>query len=140
MANDAPAVPQTSTLITSPATVVWSDGSKFDGYVWIGVELPATPVGFTSPYLWSTQRLQKLPKYIKVPVINGVIDNGTSLFYTTNLNPPACLYVAYWYSQFGVLIAPSLGTATPFTVTTDQTTLTVPTLTVPSGPTPVQPS
>lgn len=132
-------VPQTAQLLTSPSTVVWSDGKKFDGYVWIGVTLPTTPAGFDAPYLWASQRRQDLPPKCKVPIVNGVIDSTTQLFYNANMNPPGTQYVAYYFSQDDVLIAPASGTATPFSVTASPHTLTVPTLTIPStfvAPTP----
>lgn len=125
-------IPQTAQLLTSPSTVVWSNGKKFDGYAWIGTTLPTTPEGFTAPYLWASQRRQDLPPTCKVLIVNGVIDSSTQLFYNANLNPPGTQYVAYYFSQDNVLIAPATGDAVPFTVTANPTTLTVPTLTAPS--------
>ena len=118
---------------------MWSNGSRFDGYVWIGITLPATPAGIDAPYLWASQRRQNLPRLIKVPIVNGQIDQTTQLFYNSTMNPPGTTYVAYYYSQDDVLIAPSSGTATPFSVSASPTTLTVPTLTVPSVFTPPTP-
>ncbi len=130
--------PQSSQLITSPQYVRWDDDTLFDGYVWLGVRLPDCSC-HAFPYLWAAYRLQRLPQFIRVPVVNGQIDQSTQCFFTSNLNPPGCAYVAYWFSQDNVLIAPAANTATPFTVTTATTTLTVPTLPVPDPGVPPAP-
>lgn len=121
--------PRSATLVTSPATVLWSDGSLFNGYVWLGLKLP---LANTRPTLWNANRQQVLPTYIKVPIVGGIIDNATQIFYTSDMNPPGTTYVAYWFGSDDVLVAPASGTATPFSVTSTPVTLTAPTLTVPT--------
>lgn len=132
-------VPQASQLTTSPTTVVWSDGSLFDGYLWVGVVLPtpgpgqsASAVPYTTPFLWAASRAQALPQYVKVPIVNGLIDQTTQLFFNANMDPPGTSYVAYWFDRNNAMIAPANGAATPFTVTSLTTTITVPTLTLPN--------
>lgn len=130
--------PQASQLATNPTYVKWDDGTLFDGYVWLGLRLPDCSC-HEFPYLWAAYRLQRLPQFIRVPVVNGQIDQSTQCFYTNQINPPGMEYVAYWFSQDNVLVAPAANTATPFTVLTATTTLVVPTLAVPSpgtSPTP----
>lgn len=132
-------IPQVSQLSTSPNPVVWQDGSLFDGYLWLGLVLPnpgpgmsASAVPYTSPYLWAANRAQKLPQYIKVPIINGSIDQGTQIFFNANIDPPGTTYVAYWFDRNGAMIAPANGSAVPFSVTQTSTTLMVPTLPLPN--------
>lgn len=126
-----PTNPPASQLVTNPATVVWSDGTPFDGFLFLGLELP-TNTSYAKFGLWGTLRAQDLPQYIKVPIIAGAIDQATQIYYNQYMTPPGSQYFAYWFTREGVLIAPASGTATGISVTIATTTLTVPTLTVPT--------
>lgn len=136
MANVSVPSPQVAGLATSPAQVLWSNGEPFDGYVWLGLVLP---VGYTATFLWATQRPLQLPQFIKVPIIGGIIDPTTQIYYNANLNPANTSYVAYFFDRIDNLIAPASGTAVPFTVTANPTTLVVPALTIPAAGTPPVP-
>lgn len=125
-------IPRASQFLTDPVGVRWADGTLFDGYVWLGIVLPNNPA-FKFPWLYGSWRYQQLPRFIKVPIINGAIDSTTQAFYNSDLNPPGTKYVAYWFSSDGTLITPATGSAVPFIISTPFTTLTVPTLTLPSG-------
>lgn len=122
------ASPSVATFVSSPGTIAWSDGTLFDGYVWLGLQLPTGD----APYLFNSTRPQQLPPYTRIPIIGGQLDNNTGVFYNSNLQPPGTRYVAYYFDSNNVLIAPASGTATPFAVSATPVTLTVPTLTVPA--------
>lgn len=121
-----PSLPRVSSLLSSPASIVWSNGVSFDGYVVLTLSLPT---GYTGHALKNSLQPLIIPQKTKVPVTAGVIDTATRLFYNADVNPPGTQYTGAVYDIFGVLVA---SFAAPFSVTTDQTTLTIPTLTVPS--------
>lgn len=97
------------------------------------------PTGYSNPTLYNSLTVQKIPQYIKVPIVGGQIDTSTFLFYNSDVNPPGSQYVAYWFDNNNTLINPTSGTATPFTVSGPTVTLTAPTLTSPTFATPPVP-
>lgn len=114
-------------LVQSAATVTWSDGTPFDGYVLLSV---VPPSGYSQQGKSSFFPIQKLPGAIKVPIRNGVINNTTKIPWTNAYDPPGCAYLATWYDPFDNVISGPIG---PFTVTADPYTVSVPTLTTPVG-------
>lgn len=128
MSTNSPYVPRSAVLSTSPGTVQWASGNNFNGYVWIGLILPT---GYSQPTLFNSFIPQQLPRYVKVPVINGAIDTTTAIPWTSDIDPPGSSYVAYWMDNNNTLIAPASGTASAFQITGSSMTLTVPTLTMP---------
>ncbi len=122
-----PSAPQSVTFLTSPATVTYADGSPFNGFVWLGLDLP---VGYTKAALWNSQKHQSLPLYVEVCITGGIIDNTTQAFCNPSIEPQNTQYVAYYFDKLKTLIAPASGTATPFTIPNQigSYTLTVPTL------------
>jgi hypothetical protein len=130
----APTSPRTAQLITSPGIVTWSNGYIFDGFLWLGLSLPT---GYTNIKCFGSQLPQEIPRYIKVPIIAGQLDQTTQIFYTTDMDPPATQYFAYWFDRNNQLITPDPGTAVGFVVSTPVVTIAIPTLTLPSvGPAP----
>lgn len=130
--------PRLSTIYTNPTSVTWSDGlTFFDGFLWIGIGLPSggqSAFQWVTPYMIALMRYQALPAFIKIPIVNGAIDQTTQLMWNQDINPPGTNYVAYWFATDGTLITPASGSATPFTISSLTTTINVPTLTIPSSP------
>jgi len=120
-----PNLPRAAQLSTIPATVTWQSGQNFDGYVWMGLVLPN---GYSQPTLVNSYIVQQLPNFTKVPIVNGAIDNTTGVFWNSDIDPPGTHYVAYFMDNNNALIAPSSGTATPFSIGGSVATITVPTL------------
>lgn len=126
--STTPNLPRAAQLSTIPATVVWQSGQNFNGYVWIGLQLPN---GYSQPTLVNSYIIQQLPRYTKVPIVNGVIDTTTGIFWNSDVDPPGTNYEAYFMDNNNVIIAPVSGSATPFSIGASVATLTVPTLTMP---------
>lgn len=118
--------PQISTLATSPAAVVWSNGALFDGFVLLTLTLPT---GYTQHFLKNSSVALPIPRYTRVPVVAGGIDTSTGLYYNSDINPPGTQYSATFYDTAGNLIASVSGGN--FSISALVTTLTVPVLTVP---------
>lgn len=135
-----PQPPQSATLDQS-VTITWSDGTLFSGFLLLGLVVPSS--GGTA---WAELDLQgqapgeRIPKFTKVPVINGKFDNSVGVLYTTSISPPETKYACWYYDQSTNPPRQIAGPSTLFTVTT--ATLTPPslTLTIPTpGVTPPTP-
>ncbi len=128
--------PQTAKVTTS-TNVTWSSGALFSGYLMFGVALPTDSLGAQWAQLNLYGTSQRLPIFTIIPIIEGVVDQNTSVYLTTQLDPPNTRYVAYWYDNTWKLIYPfPSGTIpSPFSVTTQPYIITQPTLTVPTVPT-----
>lgn len=125
-----PQAPQSAQVNTNNL-VEYSDTTPFNGFLWLGLELPSAGT-YTQPTLWNSYRYTQLPRYIQIPIIAGQIDQTTQVFLTTQQEPPGTQYVAYWFDAEGNLIAPTSGTATPFSITDITYIITPPTLNKPS--------
>lgn len=125
--------PRTAALSTSPSTVTWASGTNFNGFCWLGLTMPSASGVSYKPHLFNALLRQEIPRYIQVPIINGVIDPSTSPYWNADVDPPGTQYVAYWFDSNSVLVAPASGTATPFSIASVTQILTVPTLPVPTG-------
>lgn len=117
---------QVSSLATSPAVVVWSNGVAFDGYVELTLSLPT---GYTRHVVKGSAVPLTIPTVTRVPIVAGVINPDTKLYYNSDVNPPGTQYTGIVRDVFGISIA---SLAAPVTVTAATTTLTIPTLNVPS--------
>ena len=124
----------TSTKIITSTPVTWSDGSLFSGYILLGLALPTDSLSaqWAQVNLYGTS--QTLPKWTVIPIIEGTVDNNTSIFPNTQLDPPNTKYAVYWYDNTWKLVypfpsgtLPSLVTVTGATYTITQPTLTAPT-------------
>ncbi len=145
--NPGQNTPRSSQFQTNPAAVTWSDNvTLFDGFVWLGVALPTSPVfvtppgGETSngtgtqfiPWMIATMRVVYIPPFVKIPICNGAIDQTTQVYYNQDINPPGTIYKVYWFSADGTLLTPASGSGSNLTINSATTVLTVPTLTYPT--------
>lgn len=127
-------VPSTA-KIQSASPITWSDGSLFSGYILFGLALPTDVQGAQ----WAELRLygtsQRLPVWTVFPIVEGQIDTNTTLFYTTQLDPPNTRYAAYWYDNTWKLIYPIGAPPVSFSITTNPCLITQPYLQAPAVPT-----
>jgi len=125
--------PQTAKITTS-TPVTWSDGSLFNGYILFGIALPTDVSGAQ----WAEVKLlgtrQRLPVWTVLPIVEGQLDQITTLFLTTQLDPPNTRYTAYWFDNTDKLIYPyPSGTkAAAFSIASNPYTITQPTLAAPT--------
>lgn len=119
------------------AVTQWSDGTNFTGFCLIGIVPPTTGgTDFSFVSFGDNFPAQRLPVWAIIPIKNGYFDSDLGLFYTTDIEPPAAKYIAYYYDSTGRQIA---GPTAQFTVTSDPVTPPSATLTVPTtgtAPTP----
>ena len=116
---------------TQSVTVTWSDGSLFNGFILVGVVAPVgSAVDWSYTTAGDTYPPYRICLWSRVPIQAGKYNNDLGLFYTTDINPPGAVYVAYYYDSTGRQIAGPSGT---FTVTSTPVTPPLPTLTAPSG-------
>lgn len=122
--------PRAAQFTTNPATVTWgSNSAGFNGYVFLGLELPN---GYSQPTIFNSYIPQQFSRYIKVPIINGAIDTTTGAFWNSDIDPPGTSYVAYFCDNNNAIIAPVSGSATLFTIANSTYQLNVPALPSPS--------
>jgi hypothetical protein len=112
--------------VKTAASVTWSNGTPFDGYILFNLVLPT---GYTSPAKSDAFPPQKLPTVIKIPIRAGVVNNRTKVPFTTAYLPPGVVYTSTWYDQQDNVIS---GPSASFSVTADPYTISVPTLTIPA--------
>lgn len=124
---------QTATFATNPTQVKWSNGQIFDGYVLL---IMAMPTGYSQPQIQGTLP-GSIPTRIRLPIVDGTIDGSVTAYYTSTLNPPNCLYGAFWYDNQDTLLSSPADSSALFSITTSPVTLTVPTLTAPAASTTV---
>lgn len=124
----------TPSYATLSGTVTWSDGTLFDGYLYLGLVMPANSDG-----VWPTATLsgqgspQRLPIWTVVPVMSGVFNPQTRVLYNNSLTPPHTQYVAYWYDLNMRRVAPGPTAITvPFSINVSPYVISIPTLTSPS--------
>ena len=127
----------TTTKIITTSNVTWDNGSLFSGYLVLGIALPrdAAGVRWANINLFGTSQI--LPEWTVIPIVEGVLDNNTSIFPNSQLDPPNTKYVAYWYDNTWKLVYPLPAGTIPalFTVSGATYTITPPTLASGSAPT-----
>lgn len=106
-------------------TIKWSSGDSFNGFCLIAF-IPS--VGYTETDLGLIDPADKLPQFANVPISNGLLNSSLGLYYNADISPPGSTYTASFYDTTKRLIS---GPGSPFSVTTDPLSLTIPTLTVP---------
>jgi len=114
--------------IVTASDVLWSDGSKFDGFLLLNIARPAT---YSEISLNQRRPRVVLPLWVRIPVEHGVLHTDTKVLYTSEYEPPNTRYISYWYDLNNAQLA---GPSTLFTISTDPHTITVPTLTAPTAP------
>lgn len=128
--------PQTAHITTS-TPVLWSNGNLYNGWLMLGVAMPTGASGNSYPSitLWGNMPPQPLPQWIMIPIVQGQIDQNTSVFQSPYLDPPGCRYVAYWLDTNKNVIYPTSGTAPSlFDITTGSYVIQQPFLAIPATP------
>lgn len=120
----------TSRIVTA-ADVKWSDNSLFNGFLLLLLASP-TLSGNTYERFWlqDKQRLA-IPARVKIPILDGELQGrANEVWQSGSISPPGNKYCALWFDDQANQIAtgPSL-----FTITTDEHTVTPPTLTIPTA-------
>lgn len=118
-------------------TVLWSDGTPFNGYFLAGIVLPKSG-GVVWPFVTLEGAAeQRIPIWFPIPIKNGNFNPSGGLIFNEDINPPNSQYVAYYYDKARQKIA---GPSSFFTVSSE--TFTPPVLTLSAtqpgdtGPTP----
>jgi hypothetical protein len=111
--------------ITTAATVKWSDTQLFDGFLLLGL---ATPTGHDK---LSIDGL-RVPLWTRLPIVDGVVDEQSRVWFTNEIEPPGSRYSDFWYAANKQLIASG---GTVFSINADPYTITVPSLPVPTAAT-----
>jgi len=104
---------------------LWSDGSGFQGWLLCGLVCPS---GYPKMALYNYVGLVDIPIFTMIPIVDGVYNTTTEIFYTTDIEPPGATYVAWLcdkgYKQIGTVSSPF--TVTSATFTPPNITATVP--------------
>lgn len=126
-----PTAPQAAMLVPSTGTVLWSNGEPFDGYLVAGLALPTYSGGTVYPYVTveGAPAPLRIPQWSKIPVIEGVIDQGSQVLLNSSIQPPNSRYAFFWYDVTGRQVA---NDAVLYNVNTTTFTVPVPTLTAPT--------
>lgn len=123
-----PSPPQVATL-TQAATVTWSNGDLFNGFLLIGLVVPNTSGdAWAELDLGGQQPGERIPIWTRVAVVDGVYDNTVGVLYNSSISPPNTKYAAYYYDSSVFPPRQIAGPSALFTVTT--ATLTPPALTL----------
>lgn len=112
------------------ATVSWSDGTAFNGFLLVGIALPTlSGTAFTAALYGNSGVAPRLPQFVKVPISEGFYNSSCGLFYTSDITPPGTLFYSWLYTggTSGVPARMVSGPSSSFSVTSD--TITPPTLT-----------
>lgn len=113
---------------SSSATVTWSNGDLFDGYLFVGI-VPPQFSGVDSPTIdWGDYpELVEIPKIYPINIVAGKYDQSSGVHYTSDLNPPNTQFVAWFQDRAGKVFGPSVQfTVTAATFTPPAVTLTIP--------------
>lgn len=126
-----PTTPSFATLTSTPVT--WSDGTLFNGFLLLGLVLP-TGSGITIAEVDLGGRApgERIPLFLKVPIVDGVYDNGVGVMYNSSITPPNSKYAA-WYYLDGVTPVKVAGPSTLFTVSSATLTPPAQTITITSA-------
>lgn len=119
-------------------TVTWSDGTPFDGMLWIGLKslVNGSAVAWPTISLGNRASKRSVPIWSPIPIAEGAYGTDFGVWYSADLTPHNSQYIAYYYDSNGVQIA---GPSSAFSVSTPTFSVPALTLTVPSmgsNPTP----
>ena len=128
----ATSTPQSASLSQS-VTVLWSDGSLFNGFILIGLVYPTNGSQWAEVDLGGQAPGERLPQFTKVAIVNGKFDNSVGIVYTSSISPPNTQYVAWYYDQSTYPPRQICGPTTFFTVNTGTVTPPTCTLTSPTA-------
>lgn len=141
-------MPMTIRKLTTASPVLWSDGSKFNGYIVSMIAPPLTAssgginwpgdglLSFMSAESWSQTGQMRLPDVQVLPVYEGEISSNVGVFPANQLSPPGAKYYLYYYDIARRRIAGPASAADFYTFDASGA-ITPPTLTVPTAPTSV---
>ena len=104
-------------------TVLWSDGSLFQGFAVIGLIVPTlSGVSWPELSLEPNSPRERIPLWSTIPIKNGVFNQALGLWFTDDINPPNTKYAIWYYDSSNVQIAGPVDSSDFFTVTADPTT------------------
>lgn len=123
---------QTATL-TSTATIAWSDGATFDGYLVFLIVVPPTyqmtgPNGEViskSPTLAKASPQQFCPLWEVIPIRNGVLPSNCKILRTDALNPRGCQYRVFLFDSSWTQLTGVSGISTSTFAVTGDLALTI---------------
>lgn len=128
-------------MLSPAATITWSDGTLFNGFLLLGLVVPSTSgIPWAELDLGGQAPGERIPLFTKVPVVDGKFDTTVGVLYNSSIAPPETQYAAWYYDQSTYPPRRIAGPSTLFTVTSTPfappaLTLTIPTPGV-SAPTP----
>ena len=128
----APSLPSVATL-SQTASIAWSDGTLFNGFLLIGLVVPITGTAWAELDLGGQSPGERIPLYTKVPVIEGQFSNEVGVIYNTSISPPNSKYACWYYDNSNYPVRQIAGPSTLFTVTSATLTPPALTLTVPTA-------
>lgn len=114
MPSEAPRVGK----VSNNATVSWSDGSEFNGYMLVGLSSPELS-SQTFPnvrYGNVGEPTETIPVFVKIPIKHGQFNQTVGVFFNEDLSPPNTLYYAWMYTNTDFQVA---GPSSSFSVTQD---------------------
>lgn len=119
-------------------TVSWSDGTPFDGVLWIGLKslVNGSAVAWPTFSLGNRSSRRVIPIWSPIPIAEGAYGTNFGVWYNADITPHDSQYIAYYYDSNGVQIA---GPSSAFSVSSATFSVPALTLTVPtmgSNPTP----
>lgn len=108
----------------------WDDGvTLFTGNLVLGLIPPVYDDGSTTSD-WPTMALgnstifQELPRFTRIPIVNGLASQTETVFYNEDIDPPGSKYLAWFYDRNLLkLTFPTISSA--FTVSTPTFTPTI---------------
>ena len=117
-------------------TILWSDGSLFQGFAVIGLVLPQSgSVDWPELTIEPNSPRQRIPLWSTIPIKDGVFNQALGLWFNTDINPPNSKYAIWLYDASNKQVVAPGSSADFFTVTTDPHTIVVVAPTVPSAST-----
>lgn len=128
----ATSVPQYATLSQS-MSVTWSDGTLFNGFLLLGLVFPISGSQWAEIDLGGQTPGERLPQFLKVPIVNGQFDNSVGVLYNSSISPPNTKYVAWYYDQSSFPPRQICGPTALFTVNSGTLTPPLCTLTAPTA-------
>lgn len=122
-----------SAITLSPNPLLWSDGTKFNGFLILGLGYPTvSSIPISSVGILTSTSFERLPKAIKHIIKDGkLLNNKLSIYRSDKILPSGSRYYAYYYDLSGRLVAPTMGTATALNINSAAYTLITPALAIP---------
>lgn len=87
------AAAQVAQITISPSPLLWSTGATFDGYLLL--TLSATEM------LKNSLIPLTLPLITRIPIVDGLIDTETRVYFNSDMVPPGSTYLIQLYDKAG---------------------------------------